>query len=217
VPASSLLVFNGTIEDLSSERFSVRDSDRGLNMDFMSYSNFYLANKDPDALLDPDVLFRHSEKTFQTFFKHFVAKGAWPKGDGEGGMMAYEPFMLNDDQLNGTISERIELLAMNETATWLSLGILFFLIIILVVLIVSLQIVYPSTSMQRPVECLADVLSMVAGSDTLVRLAHERGEEGLEKSGVMTRLGWFRDRRGVVRWGIEVVDAEGIEWLDGPE
>jgi hypothetical protein len=30
-------------------------------------------------------------------------------------------------------------------------------------------------------------------------------------------LGWFRDRRGIVRWGIEIVDAEGVEWTDGPE
>jgi hypothetical protein len=120
-------------------------------------------------------------------------------------------------QVNGTFSERIEILVMNETATWLSLAIIFLLIVILIILIVSLQIVYPSTSMQRHVECLADVLFMVAGSDSLLRLMHERGVEGLKKSDVITRLGWFRDRRGIVRWGIEIVDAEGLEWTDGPE
>lgn len=71
--------------------------------------------------------------------------------------------------------------------------------------------------MQRHVECLADVLLMVAGSDGLLQLVHERGVEGLKKSDVITRLGWFRDRRGIVRWGIEIVDAEGVEWIDGPE
>lgn len=97
---------------------------------------------------------------------------------------------------------------MNKVATWLSLTILFLLMIILITLIVALQVVYPSTSMLRHVECLADVLAMVAGSDELVRLVNEVGVEGMEKAGIKTRLGWFRDTRGVVRWGVEIVDGD---------
>jgi hypothetical protein len=70
---------------------------------------------------------------------------------------------------------------MNETATWFSLGIIFFLI--LSILILSLQVVYPSSCMQRHVECLADVLVMVAGSEELVRMVHERGVRVSEKWG----------------------------------
>jgi hypothetical protein len=105
---------------------------------------------------------------------------------------------------------------MNETATWLSLAVIFALIVILVVVIVALQTVHPSDSMQFHVECLADVLLMVAGSDEVVTMVHERGVEGMKKSGVVTRLGWFRDKTGVVRWGIEAVGGE-VEWVDGPE
>jgi hypothetical protein len=119
-------------------------------------------------------------------------------------------------EVNGTFTECIKVLAMNETTTWLSLSIIFLLIIILVVLIASLQIVYPSTSMQHHVQCLADVLLMVAGSDELVGLVHEHGIIGVENSGVKTRLGWFKDKRAVARWGIEVADGH-VEWMGAPE
>jgi hypothetical protein len=57
---------------------------------------------------------------------------------------------------------------------------------------------------------------MVAGSDEFVKLVHERGVYGVEESGVRTKLRWFRDKRGVVRWGIEVADGD-VEWVDAPE
>ena len=69
---SSMMVANHTIENLAAERFALRDIDKGTNMDYMSYANFVLANKDPTALLNSTLLQQHSEKTFQTFFKHFV-------------------------------------------------------------------------------------------------------------------------------------------------
>ncbi len=119
------------------------------------------------------------------------------------------------ERFKRTITEHIEVLSMNEVATWLSLAILFLLMIILVTLIAAFQIVYPRTSMVRHVECLADVLAMVAGSDELVKLVDEDGIEGMEKAAVKTRLGWSRDKRGVVKWGVEVVDGN-VEWFDGP-
>lgn len=218
----SWLVYNHSIEDIGTERFNVRDTERGLNMDFMSYANWHLAQKDSAALLDPATLLRHSETTLQIFFKHFAATGTRPKtlsytGDTLTTVFEDEErFAWKDTGVNGTLTTRVEVLVMNETATWLSLSIIFLLIVILVVLIVSLQVVYPSSCMQHHIECLADVLVLVAGSDELLRLVHGRGVEGLEKSGLRTRLGWFRDKRGVTRWGLEVEDAEGIKWVERP-
>jgi hypothetical protein len=214
---SSWLVYNRSIEDVSSERFSIRDTDKGLNMDFMSYSNYFLAKQDPTALLDPNTLFEQSEKTFQTFFKHFATTGRWSYGSTNKRTVYNDAYGLyRGEEVNGTLAQRIEVLAMNEVATWLSLAIIFLLIVILLVLIVSLQIVYPSSSMRHHVECLADVLLLVAGSDELLKIVHE-GVDRPENSAVSTQLGWFKDRRGTVRWGVEVVSAEGVEWLDGPE
>jgi hypothetical protein len=218
---SSWLVYNRSIEDVSSERFNIRDTDRGLNMDFMSYANFYLAGRNPSALLNSTALFEHSLNTFQTFFKHFAARGKFTYINGlrsavwreyiNAGGTDYPP-----ERVNGTVTQRMEILTMNETATCISLAIIFLLIVILAILLFTLQIAYPRSCMQHPVECLADTLMIVAGSDEFVNLVHAQGVQGLEKIGMKTRLGWFRDRRGVVRWGIEVVDGD-VEWVDGPD
>ncbi len=74
------MVSNHTIENLGAERFTLRDTGKGTNMDFMSYANFVLSNKYATALLDPTILHRHSEQTFQTFFKHFVTTANWTYG-----------------------------------------------------------------------------------------------------------------------------------------
>ncbi|CAN9249265.1 unnamed protein product [Alternaria alternata] len=220
--AHSWLSYNKSIEETERERFNIRDRDRGLNVDFMSYANWHLANKNSDALLNTTTLLRHSEKTLQTFFKHFAHSGSSHLGgsrpDDDSGRAVYDnAHGWRDGAINATFTERFEVLVMNEVATWISLTILILLIIILIVLIVSLQIVYPSSSLQHPIECLADVLTMVAGSDGLIGLIEEQGVEGFANSDKMTRLGWFKDRRGAVGWGVELVDAEGIEWVDGPE
>lgn len=217
---SSMMVANHTIENLAAERFALRDSNEGLNMDYMSYANFILAKKDPTALLNTTTLQQYSQQTFQAFFKHFAATGRWEYGGANSvSKAAYEEVSNTrnkTEKFDGIITERIEILSMNKVATWLSLTILFLLIIILVILIVSLQVVYPSTCMLRHVECLADDLAMVAGSDELVRLVKDVGVEGMEKDGNVIKLGWFRDKRGNVRWGAEVVHPD-VEWVDGPE
>jgi hypothetical protein len=213
---SSWLVANRSLEDLGSERFNIRDKDTGLNMDFMSYANLHKVNNDAQALLNASELLRHSEQTFQTFFKHFAASGRWEYGSTTKRRTVFEDLYGDYISINGTVTHQIEVLAMNETATWLSLAIIFVLAIVLVVLIVSLQKVYPKSSMQHHVECLADVLSMVAGSDELVTMSRELGVEGMKRCGAQAKLGWFRDRRGVVRWGVEIADGD-VQWVDGPE
>jgi hypothetical protein len=67
----SWIVYNGNLDDRENERFNIRDTDQNLNVYFMSYSNWHLANKDSAALLNTATLLHHSEKTLQTFFKHF--------------------------------------------------------------------------------------------------------------------------------------------------
>jgi hypothetical protein len=197
--SGSLLVNNLTLEDESTERFSIRDKERGMNMDFMSRANFFLAGDDPASLLNTATLIQHSQHTFQTFFKHFTARG-----NSDGKSVLWDD-RGSDTDFDGTVVQRMRVLKMNETATWLSLAIIFLLTAIIAVVIVTLQIAYPISSMQHPVECLADTLMIVASSDEFVDLVHERD---FEKSNVQTRLGWFRDRRGVDRWGIEVVGRD---------
>ncbi|KAF1974355.1 hypothetical protein BU23DRAFT_531901 [Bimuria novae-zelandiae CBS 107.79] len=218
---TSWLSFNGILEDLNSEHFNIRDSNNGYNMDFMSYATLHLAGMNNTALLAPETLLRHSQKTFQTFFKHFAATGRWTYGATPERTVfenLYERSVpragRGSRSVNATLTERIVVLKTNEVALWLSLGIIFALLGILLVLIVSLRVVYPASSLQFPLECVADFLCLVAGSDELMRLVHSRGREELERSGVETRLGWFRDRRGAVRWGVERVGG-GVEWVDG--
>lgn len=64
-------------------------------------------------------------------------------------------------------------------------------------------------NLDRDIECVGDVLVLVAGSERLLGLAREGqlGElEGLEQ--IRTKLGWFEDGSGQQRWGIEVVQRE---------
>jgi hypothetical protein len=203
------LVSQGSIEDLYTERFNIRDKKLGINMDFMSRANFFLAGDDPRTLLNATTLMQHSQHTFQTVFKHFTARGVatYPGGSSNGENIFWNA-EGEDEYVDGTVVQRMQVLKMNETATWLSLAIIFLLIAILAGVVVSLQIVYPKTSMQHPVECLADTLMMVAHSDKFVDLVHG---QGFEESGVRTRLGWFVDKRGMDRWGVEVVGRDGEE------
>jgi hypothetical protein len=205
------------MEDLDDERFNVRDTNLGLNMDFMSYANYVRANSSSTALLDADTLREHTQQTFQTFFAHYASTARWIDGQ----KIVYDELTGEGEQgqkVNVTISEPIEVLAMTQTATWLSLGILFVLMLILVILIVSLKIVYPRTILQHKVECLADVIAMVEGSENLLACTEQYDARDLKKSGIKTRLGWFRNNRtGVTRWGIEVDGADGVEWVERPE
>lgn len=198
------------LENVKSERFNIRDTRKGINMDFMSYANYVLASENYTALLDVETLSKYSERTFQTFFKHFVVSARW--GDERAAYERVDP--QNAQRTKVTVSTRTKSLGMSKTATWLSLAIIFLLIIILIVLMLSLEIVYPKTSMQRNIDCIADVLLMVAGSDDLVSFIQENDERVLKKSNAKTRLGWFRDKRGVVRWGIEFEDE--VEWVNNP-
>ncbi|KNG48318.1 hypothetical protein TW65_05227 [Stemphylium lycopersici] len=104
---------------------------------------------------------------------------------------AYEADPDNDfqkDAADTTFTDRTKVFAMNETATSLSFAIILVLIFILIALIISLEVVYPSHCPQRNVECLADVLAIIAGSDRLIELIQKNVIENLEKSDAKTKL-----------------------------
>ena len=145
---SSLLVYNHNLENLSVERFTLRDAEKGTNMDYMPYSIFILAGRDPNALLNATILHKYSEQTFQTFFKHFATKASWTyAGNGHTYRATYEEASClcysEWEKYNGTVTELIMVLNMNKVATWLSLTILFLLMITLVVFIIVFQVVFP--------------------------------------------------------------------------
>lgn len=209
-------------------------------MDFMTYAMYMLGGADPEALLEISTLERTAEKTFQTFFQHYVStnvsmeKGSWvyqainsslPSDLGEVISLQLGPggnsteIKASDYQDNlhpvsstnrtaiATISTRIEVLQMQPTAVWLSLAILTWLIATLVILAAG-QRTYLK-GLKNNVECIADVLTLVAGSERLLQLVRERGIEGLKDEDLtMTRLGWFQDVRGEWQWGIEVVKPD---------
>lgn len=201
-------------ENLDDDRFNIRDKEKGYNMDFMSYANLYQANMDSMSLLDPDVLLNYSQRTFQTFFQHFASQTKWFDGQ----LMAYERTTGDGNkQVEVTITQRVETLKMIPSATWLSVAIIASLVVILTILIVSLRIIYPHDVLQNNIACLADMFALIEGSEGLLWFAERHDIETLRESGLHTRLGWFKDRMGTVRWGVELVDAPGVEWIEQPE
>jgi hypothetical protein len=182
-------------------------------MDFMSYSNLYQANMDPLALLDPDTLMNYTQHTSQTFFQHYASQTKWT----DGSMMAYEAREDGSEEIKVTITERIETLGMVSSARWLSLVIIFILMLIMVIRIATLKIAYPRNIMEYNIECLADSLLLIENSKELLECAEKYSMDELKRSALYSRLDWFIDAIGVPRWGIEVVNGNGVQWVERPE
>lgn len=200
-------------EDLQDERYNIRDKTFGLNMDFMSYSNFIAVDRDPRALLDSETMINNSRSTFQTFFQHYASRTRWTDGQ----LIAYDRLEADGkNMMTVTTSERIEILTMSSIATWLCVAILALLIIILAILMVSLKFVYPHNLMQHNVRCLDDAIAMVEASHGFLEQVARYGPEGLKESDIRSKLGWFRDKQGQVRWGIEIVDHDDVHWAEKP-
>ncbi|KAF7718401.1 Uncharacterized protein PECH_008383 [Penicillium ucsense] len=239
------------VENLDDNTFNIRDEMQGLNMDFMSYSMYSMANKDPQALLDPKTFVRLAQKSFTTFFQHFVsnnismANGGWAyqtinaslpsdltpaveyvNGYAAGAQAtAYQDVIHPISQTNRTVSikvaQRVQLLQMNAIAVWLSVSIMAWLILTtLVVAIVQKQYF---GRLVRDIESLGDVLVLIAGSANLLEVVRAI-EAGLippdQYEKLRTRLGWFMDEDGELRWGVELVSAFGdgpqVEWIATP-
>ncbi|KAJ5137520.1 hypothetical protein N7526_003753 [Penicillium atrosanguineum] len=237
-----------TTEDLDDNSYNIRDEMNGLNMDFMTYSMYSMAGKDPKALLDPETFKTLAEKTFTTFFQHFVSTnvsletGGWayqkinaslPSSLGPGlelignyipGTKAsqYQDVMHPISHTNRTVAahvaQRIELLQMNTVAVWLSIGIMGWLIITTAVVAVLQKRYFGS--LVRNVECLGDVLVLIAGSANLLQVVREIQAGRLRPDDyehLRTRLGWFVDEDGGLRWGIEMeesfAEGPGVNWI----
>ncbi|KAF3386640.1 hypothetical protein F1880_000487 [Penicillium rolfsii] len=237
-------------EDLNDNTYNIRDDFNGLNMDFMSYAMYSMANKDPKALLDPDRYLALAQKTFTTFFQHFVSNnvsmdtGGWgfqkinaslpdtlgpvvEAGTWLPGTVAtpYQDDMHPISHTNRTVaahvSQRVQLLQMNALAVWLSVGILGWLM--LTTLIVAILQRRYFGRLVRNVECLGDVLVLIAGSSNLLQVVGEIQAGRLapeDYEHLRTRLGWFMDEDGKLRWGVEMEEAFGngprVQWVAAP-
>lgn len=185
-------VIGFTAENTDDDTYTIRDETNGLNMDFMTYSMYSLAGKDPSALVDPATFTKYASQTFSTFFQHFASNnislstGSW----------AYQPIK--------------------------SIGILGCLI--LTIAVVALFQRRFLGRMMRNVESMGDMLVLIAGSENLIRVVREiqTGQMSTRDTGdLRTILGWFLDRNGEARWGIElerqILDGPEVEWGDGPQ
>ncbi|KAL5385541.1 hypothetical protein DPSP01_004655 [Paraphaeosphaeria sporulosa] len=225
-------------ETLTDNVFNFRDVANGLNMDLMTYSMYAMAGRDSSALLNYTTLVTNANRTLQTFFQHFVQAGVSMTTGGyayqgvedrtmtdlgraidtNGAPISQPVYSVYHAERTGmaTVTSRIQILYMNPVATFLSVGILTWLIGTAVV-IICLQRRY-TRSMMRNVEVIADVLVLIAGSDNFLSLVQERGIAIKQDRKVCTKLGWFKDRRGQVRWGVEVVGGRNaVEWVDAPK
>ncbi|OAL03368.1 hypothetical protein IQ06DRAFT_324071 [Phaeosphaeriaceae sp. SRC1lsM3a] len=230
-------VEGGDTELIGENAFAFRDKTNGISMDLMTYSMYLLAEKDPEALLNYATLSTYADRTFQTFFQHFVNSGLSPSKGG----FAYQPIgdnsmqtigqpVINDTVVEGSkypvlstsrtvtasVSERIRVLHMNVTATYLSAAILIWLILTTLI-VLCLQRRY-TRFMNRDVQLIADMLLLIAGSDNFLELIADKGVELKRNKDIKTMLGWFKDREGQTRWGIEVVGGRNaVSWVDAPK
>ncbi|KAF1960031.1 hypothetical protein CC80DRAFT_590362 [Byssothecium circinans] len=220
-------------EQLNDNVFNIRNNHTGLNLDFMSYASYMQVNKDAASLLDADVLLEQTQKTFTTFFQHHVSStlslkdGGWafqPIGTNLNGIgiavkgtpqqiapngkpavpVSQLPALNTQRQFNATMTTRVEVLRMNRIAFIICMTLLGWLTITIMV-VAALEKWYFG-DLRRNVECIADVLVLVAGSEKLLALVREKGVDGLKGQDIKTRLGPFRDAEGKMRWGIEVVE-----------
>ncbi|KAF2437904.1 hypothetical protein P171DRAFT_477814 [Karstenula rhodostoma CBS 690.94] len=226
------------VEDLDDNTSNIREPSLGQNMDLMTYSMFAIADKDPQALLNYTALTTYANRTFQTFFQHFVnerltvSEGSWAyqklgdtslEGLGQavdenGTAIAERVFIRPETNptVTASVSKRIQTLHMNSVATYLSAGLIIWLIATTAI-VTWLQRRYTG-SMLRNVELIADVLVLVAGSENFLSLVQERGLDLKRDTEAKTMLGWFKDRDGEVRWGIEVVGGRNpVEWVTAPQ
>jgi hypothetical protein len=120
----------------------------------------------------------------------------------------YEDVHRNTSKtITATLSTRVEMLHINPVAFWIATSILIWLIIVIIIF-ASVQRKYYG-GMMRNVECVADVLVLIAGSERLLAVIKEKGIDTiLKENKILTRLGWFRDPDGMMRWRIELVEDE---------
>lgn len=220
----------------SDQTYNIRDETLGVSLDFMTYAMYSLANKDPQELLDASVMESLAQTTFQVLFQHFVSSqvsmetGGWAYQPINHSLPAdlAAPIHSNISRINASywnalhpnsktnrtaivrVNTPIELLQMNTVAVILSVTVIGLLVLITIV--ISILQHRHLKGLKRNIECIADILVLVCGSDKLLGLLRERGVNGLEKDGdhIMTKLGWFEGADGELRWGIEIVEPDKV-------
>lgn len=219
-------------ENTDDNTFNVRDRDNGLNLDFMTYSMYKLADQNPQALLDAAILEDLAQTTFSTFLQHYVSSnvsfdsGSWAYqpinaslpsdltkiyNETSGETPEYQDVLHPISHTNRTATVEIKtpllLLRMNSVSVWLSVSIIIWLAGSAIVIAI-MQRMYLKLLL-RDVECIGDVLALVCGSEKLLQLVRDQNIEELHRDryGVMTKLGSFEGSNGETRWGVEVVDA----------
>lgn len=223
-------------EDLADQTYNMRDPSSGLNLDFMTYAMYSMANEDPRGLLSASAMEDLAQKTFSVLFQHFVSSdvsletGGWAyqpinaslpadltvpsAGTSSQANASYWNGLHPNSQTNRTavvrVATPIELLQMNTVAVVLSVTVIGLLV--LITIIISVMQRRYLKGLNRNIECMADVLVLVCGSERLLQLIRERGVIGLEKDGecIMAKLGWFEGADGELRWGIEVVEPDKV-------
>ncbi|KAF2728918.1 hypothetical protein EJ04DRAFT_556442 [Polyplosphaeria fusca] len=221
--------------------YYIRDLENHLDMDLMTYCMYTLANKSVNILLEEDEFGNLVNRVFQTLFQHFVTSntsftspswayqpiGMQPEKLGhrlfynrsDGYLQTAEPITYPNLGTNGTVEviveHEVEVLKMNAVATYLTLSILALLLLIIAFIGFSMSTYLQP--LQRDVNCLADVMLLLVGSERFLQLIQERG---IEDRNVLIRLGWFKTEEGDVRWGIELMEdnsPSAVQWLAGPE
>lgn len=205
---------------------------------------YTMAGKDPKALLDEATLRNLTQYVFSAYFQHFVSSNFSHESGGFAyqrigeSLQVEPPYHIDNStlgnmaghngppsvyrQLNtnrtvvGTISAPIEILTMNSIATWLSVGILIYLIFA-TLLFAILQRAYLSPLIQN-FDSPADILVAIARSENFLDIVRDSNYQALrEDENTKVRLGWFRDVDGNKRWGIEVVgEKKPVEWVVEP-
>lgn len=193
---------------------------------------YKMVKEDSTALLDPDKFLALTEKTFSTFFQHFISNNNSLETGGGWGYQEVNTKLPADIDANNTdsksypvieatVSQRVEMLKMNSVAVWISIGILCWLVLT-TVMIAILQRRY-FDQLVRNVESLGDVLVLVAGSPNLLQVVRDIQSGHLSKGefeSLLTRLGWFVDQDGELRWGIEMEkpfkEGPDIKWVSSP-
>ncbi|KAL1632413.1 hypothetical protein SLS56_003655 [Neofusicoccum ribis] len=212
--ASNILLLSGertNSEIMDDMTFNFRDPNNGLNVDLMTYSMYILAGKDPEALLDASTLQRLANKTFSTFFQHFISSnfsiesGGWayqrinssrpfdpvpgqslPPGNGSTPQTPANVSRTAEIEVH----TQVELLEVNADAAWLSVAILAWFI--LTVIVVAVMEGRHLKRLIRDVECPADVFILISRSERLLQFVQnktleDRNFENDEQ--VMTKLG----------------------------
>ncbi|KAJ8132678.1 hypothetical protein O1611_g940 [Lasiodiplodia mahajangana] len=227
VPGGDSFYSFSAAERLEDQTFNIRDT--GLNVDYMTYAMLSLVNNNHSALLDGKVLKETAQRTFSTFFQHFVnnkismTNGGYlyqsmdeklPADIGEPYFPTRPP--TNGSNTNGnttdriahvTISRPMEILSMSGPAAWICISILGYLIVTCVLLAVASKSY--NRLLLRQVDSIADIAFLIASSRRLLKIARERPLEGLKHDKtVEAKLDWFVTDQGDWRWGIEVVGED---------